>query len=110
MAIVFTPSKRGTDTIGRRQFHPGKMALDADYPTGGYAVTLATIKAKNARAIESCIITGGNAAANTRKFQWDSVNNKIMAAQTGLASTPFVEPVNLEDLSAVVLDCIFILV
>lgn len=111
MAISFTPSKRGDDVLGRRRLVPGKLTLDADYPTGGYPVTLATIKAKNARAIEGCVIIGGNPASATRKFSWDTTNNKLMSHQTGAAvNGVFSETPNLDDLSAVVLDVIFVTV
>lgn len=111
MPAVFTKSARGVDTLGRRQFHPGKLALDNSYPTGGYSVTLAGIKARNARAIESCIITGGNPAANPYKFTWDSTNNKVMGAWSGPAiNGVLAEIANATNLAAVTLDVIFILV
>lgn len=109
MAIAFTPSKRGDDVVGRRRFVPGRLTLDNSYPTGGYPVTLATIKAKNARAIEGCIILGGNPAGNTRKFSYDTTNNKVMAAQTGAAvNAVFIETPNATDLSTITLDVIFV--
>lgn len=105
---TFTPSKRGDDVLGRRRFVAGKLTLGPEvYPAGGYPITLATIKAKNARAIEGCLILGGNPAGATRKFTWDSTNNKLMAHQTGSAlSGVFLESSG--DLSAITLDVLFV--
>jgi len=109
MAIAFTPSKRGDDVLGRRRLVAGRLTLDNSYPAGGYPVTLATIKAKNARAIEGCMIIGGNPASATRKFSWDSTNNKLMAHQTGAAlSGVFSETAGATDLSALTLDALFV--
>lgn len=105
MAVSFVRSPRGYDVIGRRQVHVGKLTLDTSYPTGGYLLTTTILKVRNARAIEGVIVSGGNAAAAPRKFSWDSVNQKLMAHQTGAAlSGVFSETANAVDLSAVILD------
>lgn len=110
MPVSFVRSSRGYDVLGRRQLHVGKLTLDNSYPTGGYSLTLAILKARNARIIEGVIVSGGNAAAATRKFSWDSVNQKLMAHQTGAAlSGVFSETANATDLSAVILDLTIIL-
>ena len=106
---TFTTSKRGDDVLGRRRLVAGKLTLDASYPTGGMSVTLATIKAKNARAIEGCLILGGTPTANAFKFHWDSTNNKLMAAWTGPGlSGVLAEIANGTNLSAVTLDVLFV--
>jgi hypothetical protein len=109
MTIAFTASRRADDVLGRRRLVAGKLTLDNSYPTGGYPVTLATIKAKNVRAIEGCLILGGNPAGATRKFTWDSTNNKLMAHQTGAAvNGVFSETPNATDLSTITLDALFV--
>lgn len=110
MAIAFTPSKRGDDVLGRRRLISGKLTLDNPYPAGGMPITLATIKAKNVRAIEGCLILGGNPAGATRKFTWDSTNNKLMAHQTGAALSGVFSETGAVDLSAITLDVIFVCV
>lgn len=108
MAVTFTPSKRGDDVLGRRRLVSGKLALDATYVAGGFPISLATIKAKNARAIEGCMIIGGNALSATRKFSWDTGANKLMAHQTGAALSGVFSETGAVDLTGLTLDVIFV--
>lgn len=110
MALTVTTSSaigRSDDVWGRRRIGEFKVALDTSYPTGGYAWDpkasgfVGTVE----RVIIQARYNGtGATATQTRRFEYDYANKKIVA----LVTSTGVEVANAADVSGCVLDIVVI--
>ena len=98
--MALTIGKTSSGVMGDKRYFIGTVAFDSSYPTGGEAVTAASLEFQS--AIDGFIVGSGSALVATKRVAWDPSTSKLTIMVEDGTSGIEAEAANTSDQSGVV--------